>query len=287
MNQYLIMSESTCDLNQEIIDAHNILVIPMTIDLDGELFEHYTDFRNMSAQAFFEYLKQGKMATTSQITPMQYEMFWEPYLEKGYDILYVCFSSALSKTYESAQVARQMLSKKYPHRIHIVDSLSASAGEALLVYEAAMNREKGMTIEENVKYLEELKQHIHHYFTVDDLHFLKRGGRISAATALIGSALQIKPILTVNQDGGLISIDKVRGRKSSMRYLADKIKTLAQPNSKVYITHAVCEEDALNLKESLSEFETVMISDCGPIIGAHTGPNLLCVALISRDKRLK
>lgn len=287
MNKYIIATDSTCDLNINIINKYDIKVIPMSINLNEMSFEHYPDFRNYSCEKFFEELDKGAIATTSQITPQKYLDFFTPYLKEGYDILYICFSSALSSTYNSSLIARNQLEEDFDNKIYIVDSLCASGGEGLLVNLACINKENNFDIEENYKKIESLKLKINHYFTVDDLMHLKRGGRISSTSAIIGNALKIKPILCVNNEGKLINIHKAHGRKSSLNFLLNKIEENIEDTSNIFVTHAMCSKDVEFICENILKKypdANITVSDCGPVVGAHTGKNLLCVFFVGKTR---
>ncbi len=279
MRDYVIATECTCDLDDGLIGKLGIKIIPMEVIMEDKTFEHYPDFRNYNAKKFYNDLKEGGSAGTTQINPQKYLNFFTPFLKEGKDILYICFSSGLSSTYNSAIIAKMQLEDEYPNKIEVVDSLAASGGEGLLTILAYENKEKGFSLEENKEWLENNKLKIAHYFTVDDLMFLKRGGRISAATAIVGSALKIKPLLTVDENGKLVSISKAHGRRAAINTLFNYFND-ANTGSTVIINHGDCEEDALYLKNKIFENNhniNVMVSYSGPVIGAHTGPGLLTV----------
>lgn len=223
------------------------------------------------------------MGTTSAVNVEQFVVAMEEHLQAGRDVLYLGFSSGLSGTFNAGAVAAQELSEQYPDaKIYAVDTLCASLGQGLMAALAAEEKRKGKTIDEVRDFVETQKLHLCHWFTVDDLHHLKRGGRVSAATAVLGSALSIKPILHVDHEGHLVAVGKVRGRKNSLRGLLDKIKeTIVDPEKQVvYISHGDCEEDARYLGDLIKAelpVKDVLIHTIGPVIGAHSGPG--CVAL--------
>ncbi|MDF9824858.1 DegV family protein with EDD domain [Breznakia sp. PF5-3] len=290
MKKYTIVTDCTCDLSLDLIDRYDIKVIPMEFTIDDEKHLHSADFKVFKEIKFYDRLRNGSMASTSQINPFTYTEFLTPYLEAGNDILYVAFSSGLSSTYESSVIAINELTEKFPERkIITIDSLAASAGEGLMVYYACLNREQGMTIEENKEWLESHVQNFAHWFTVDDLHHLKRGGRVSAATAIVGSALSIKPVLHVDETGHLVSISKAHGRKKSLSTLAQKLKdTILEPKGQVImISHGDCLEDAQFLKDKIIEsvpVADVIISDIGPVIGAHSGPGTVALFYFGKSR---
>lgn len=286
---YTLVSDATLDLPIDLIEKFNIAVVPMTFTLDDEEIQHYPDERNMTTEDFYEALKQGKKSVTSQINPASYVEFFSPILEKGEDILYVCFTSGLSGTYQSALLAKDMLEEDFPERtIQVVDSLCASAGQGFFVYLAALKKEEGLSLEELTDWVVEHRNRVAHWFTVDDLFHLQRGGRLSFAEAMLGSALKIKPIISVNDEGKLYVENKVRGNKKSVEYMIAKInETMDDNEHTVFIGHGDAEERALALKEQLetrTKAENIHITKIGPIIGTHTGPGMLAVLFLEKKK---
>lgn len=285
MVDYQIVTDATCDIAIEVLNRYHIEVIPMEIVMDdGRKFLHYPDFRNFSAHDFYMELEKGNYSVSSQITPQGFLDFFTPILESSTDILYVCFSSGLSGTYQSALLARRELLDRFPERkIAVIDSLCACTGEGLLAVQGGVNQsELGMSLEENANWLEEHKLRISHFFTVSDLFFLRKGGRVSSAVALAGTALGIKPILIVDENGTIVMSGKVRGRKAAIQRLVEMtLQTIERSQEQIlYIGQAYCMEDALYLKELVEEqipCKEVVISGIGPVIGTHTGPSQLCL----------
>lgn len=290
MSDYVILTESSSDISLKIAADNDIQVMPMDFILEGKSYAHYADSREMDVKAFYQKLRDGAVVTTAAENVEDYMTWVKPLLEQGKDVLLVVFSSGLSSTFSTANVALVDLREQYPDRkILAVDSLCASAGEALLAYYAAQNRAKGMSIEENVQWLEDNKLHLAHWFTVDDLMFLKRGGRVSSATALVGTMLSIKPVLHVDDEGHLINVGKARGRKASMKALADKAAETGVDLSSqvVFISHGDCLEDAQWLAQEVRDrFHPVdvVISDIGPVIGAHSGPGTLALYFMASHR---
>lgn len=290
MSDYVILTESSSDISLKIAADNDIQVMPMDFILEGKSYAHYADSREMDVKAFYQKLRDGAVVTTAAENVEDYMTWVKPLLEQGKDVLLVVFSSGLSSTFSTANVALAELREQYPHRkILAVDSLCASAGEALLAYYAAQNRAKGMSIEENAQWLEDNKLHLAHWFTVDDLMFLKRGGRVSSATALVGTMLSIKPVLHVDDEGHLINVGKARGRKASMKALADKAAETGTDLSSqvVFISHGDCLEDAQWLAQEVRDrFHPVdvVISDIGPVIGAHSGPGTLALYFMASHR---
>ncbi|MDE6761416.1 MAG: DegV family protein [Lachnospiraceae bacterium] len=284
---YMLVSDATLDLPLDLVEKHNIAVVPMAFTLDEKEILHYPDERNMTTEEFYEALKQGKKSVTSQINPANYVEFFTPLLEKGEDILYICFTSGLSGTYQSALIAKGMLEEDFPERtIHVVDSLCASAGQGYFVYLAALKKEEGLSLEELTDWVVANRSRVAHWFTVDDLFHLQRGGRLSFAEAMLGSALKIKPIISVDDEGKLYVENKVRGNKKSVEYMIAKINdTMDDEERTVFIGHGDAEDRALDLKEKLLEktkAENIHITKIGPIIGTHTGPGMLAVLFMKK-----
>lgn len=284
MNDYIIMTDSSADLSQEMLDKLNVKVIPLSLSIDGEEFYNYPDGREISFGNFFNRLRNGADVKTSAINVERFSEYMEKLIApQGRDILYLGFSSGLSSTYSASVIAANELCEKYPERkIYTVDTLCASLGQGLLVYLAAAEKEKGKSIDEVKAFVESTRLKICHWFTVDDLFHLKKGGRISAATAVVGSALNIKPVLRVDNEGKLVSASKAKGRKASLKALADKfIETAENPKEQIiFISHGDCLEDAETLADMIRQ-ETKIRGSCinfvGPVIGAHTGPGMVAL----------
>lgn len=286
---YVLASDATLDLPTDLVEKYNITVVPMAFNLDGKEILHYPDERNITIEEFYSALKQGKMSSTSQINPTTYVEVFSPILERGEDILYVCFSSGLSGTYQSALIAKDMLLEDYPERtIYVVDSLCASAGLGYFVNLVGKKKEEGMSLEELSDWAINNRTRIAHWFTVDDLFHLQKGGRLSMAEAMLGSALKIKPIISLDNEGKLYVENKVRGNKKSVEYMIAKINdTMDEKEHTVFIGHGDAEERALELKEKLLEktqADNILITKIGPIIGTHTGPGMLAVLFMEKSE---
>ena len=225
MSDFIILTDSSADLSAEMAQELDIQVIPLSFIMKGRTYRDFPDNREMDPHLFYEALRQGEEATTAAVNVGQYTEALEPLLQAGKDVLILAFSSGLSATYNSSRLAVEELREKYPERkLYTVDTLCASLGQGLLVWYAAKARERGGTIEEVRDWVEDRKLNLCHQFTVDDLHFLKRGGRISAATALVGSVLQVKPVLHVDNEGHLVNICKERGRQAALKALLDRME---------------------------------------------------------------
>ena len=290
MFDFVILTDSSADLGADMVQRLDVQVLPLSFTIGHQTYHNLPDNREMDPHAFYQMLRQGEVATTSAVNVAQYTDALEPLLQSGKDVLVLSFSSGLSTTYKSSRIAVSELTEKYPERkIYAVDTLCASLGQGLLVYLAAMEREKGKTIEEVRDWTEANKLHLCHQFTVDDLHFLKRGGRISATTAVVGSMLQIKPVLHVDNEGHLINIGKARGRQSSLKALVDKMeKTAIDPaHQTVFISHGDCLEDAQSVAQMVKDrfgVKEVYINYVGPVIGAHSGPGTLALFYVGSER---
>ena len=290
MSDFVILTDSSADLEANMVRQLDVQVLPLSFSMGQQIYHNYPDNREMDPHAFYQLLRQGQAATTSAINVAQYTDALEPLLQAGKDVLILAFSSGLSTTYNSSRIAVEELSEKYPERkIYTVDTLCASLGQGLLVYLAVKERKKGRSIQEVRDWVEENKLHMCHQFTVDDLHFLKRGGRISATTAVVGSMLQIKPVLHVDNEGHLINIAKARGRQASLKALVDKMeKTAIDPaNQVVFISHGDCLEDAQTVEKLVKErfgVKEVYINYVGPVIGAHSGPGTLALFYVGSER---
>ncbi|MBQ3278224.1 MAG: DegV family protein [Clostridia bacterium] len=277
--QYVLVTDSACDLAPALLEQWDIRLIrmPFLFTDDGVARQDL----ELPLKDFYRQMREGRVAKTSAINEDAYYQMFTPILEEGKDILYLAFSSGLSVTCENSKKVAADLSSRYPERtIRSVDSLAASAGEGLFVYLAKMNREQGMTLEENAASLEKEIHHVCHWFTVEDLKYLKRGGRISTATALLGTALNVKPVLHVDDEGHLIKMSQTHGRKKSIRTMAAHLGETIREGSPVFISNADCMEDAEFLKKILKEeygVETTLISEIGSVIGAHSGPGTLAL----------
>jgi len=290
MRDYVIITDSTTDLTEELINELDITVIPMEFNIDGKVYLNYSDERDISYKEFYDFLRNGKNSTTSLINTATFTELFEPILEDGKDILYIAFSSGLSGTYNSSCVAAQMLSEKYTDsKIYTVDSLSASMGEGLLVYHAAKNKKEGMNIDELKDWVENNKLNLCHWFTVDDLHHLKRGGRLSSAAAIVGTMLNIKPVLNVDNEGHLIPVEKVRGRKLSITAMLKMMeKTAINPEEQtIFISHGDCLEEAeflANLVKEKLNVKDIKMNYIGPVIGSHSGPGTIALFFLGTER---
>ena len=287
MRDYVITVNSTVDLPKEWLEERKVPVIPLKYTIDNET---YTDMEGLSSKEFFGKLRDGKMATTSQINPEEARAQLEPFLKEGKDVLHLGFSSGLSGTYNSMRIAGEELKEEYPEaKIIIIDTLCACLGEGLLLYKALQQKASGKTIEETAKWVEENKLHICHNVTVDDLFHLHRGGRISKASAVLGSVVQIKPIIHMDENGKLQVVGKERGRKKSLNKIVDMAveQIKGWDNDIAMITHGDCQEDAeyvaILVRERLG-IENILINNIGTVIGSHTGPGVVAVFVMGNKR---
>ncbi|MGB8450962.1 MAG: DegV family protein [Anaerocolumna sp.] len=283
MKNYVIVTESTADISQDMVNELGIKVMPMAFELNGRSYMHCSDTREMDIHEFYQHLRKGEKAVTSLINTEAFLEFFEAILKEGSDILYIAFSSGLSGTYNSSQLAREELLEQYKDsKIICIDSKAASAGEGLLVYSAVKKKEEGLNIDELSNWLEQNIHKLCHWFTVDDLNHLKRGGRVSAFSAGIGTALNVKPILHVDDEGHLMTREKVRGRKKSLYALLDHMIDTFTPanNPAVFIGHGDSLEDAEFLAQLIRDkfaVKDIIINPIGPVIGTHSGPGTIAL----------
>ena len=283
MASYVIVTDSSADLSAQMAEKAGVQVLPLRFTVGGKTYYNWPDNREMDPKVFYRMLREGEVATTAAVNISQYLDMLEPILQSGTDVLVLSFSSGLSATYDSSRLAAEELREKYPQRkIFAVDTLCASLGQGLLVWHAAQLKDQGKSIEEVRDWVEENTLHLCHLFTVDDLHFLTRGGRISATTAVVGTMLKIKPVLHVDDGGKLVNIGKARGRKASLKALVDRMEETAidPAGQTVFISHGDCMEDAEYVAGLVKErmgVQDVRINYVGPVIGAHSGPGTLAL----------
>lgn len=283
MSEYVIVTDSSADLTAELVKEMDVEILPLSFTIRGTTLKDYPDNRDMSPKEFYKLIREGEMGTTNAVNMHDYELMLTPFLEAGKDVLVLAFSSGLSATCQNAIQEAEELQEKYPDRkIYVVDTLAASMGQGLLVWYAANLKKEGKTIEEVRDWVETNKLNLCHWFTVDDLMHLKRGGRVSAATAVVGTMLQIKPVLHVDDEGHLINMGKARGRKASLDALVAKVgETAIKPEEQtMFISQSDCLEDAQYVADQIkAKFGTkdFKINFIGPVIGSHTGCG--CVAL--------
>jgi DegV family protein with EDD domain len=280
-SKYVIFTDSSADLMPDMVAEADIHEVPLSFMIDGKEYLNYYDQREIKCHDFFELMRQGKIIKTSQATPGRFLEAIDPFMKDGYDVLMISFSSALSGTYNSACQAMEYLKETYPERkMYCIDTLGASSGQGFIVFQAGLNRKSGMSLEDNKAWVETHILHMAHWFTVDDLNTLKRGGRLSATKAFLGTLLKLKPVMHMDDLGRLVPVETVRGRKQALmsiyQHFAD---TAIDPDKNpVMIVHGDDLMTAKWLGEKLqNDFKVpkVYYTDLGPVIGAHAGPNTI------------
>lgn len=290
MREFTIMTDSCCDMTAAMAEELELSVLPLSLHMGEAAYRNWLDGRDIGFPEFYSRVRSGEDATTAAVSVGDFEAEMRRVLESGKDILCVNFSSALSTTYQSASIAAEDLRSEFPEaKIYVVDSLCASLGQGLLVWLCAQEKKKGRTLEEVRSFAEETKGRVCHWFTVDDLNHLKRGGRISAATALFGTMLSIKPVMHVDDGGHLTPVSKARGRKASLLALVNEMeKTAVDPGKQtVFISHGDCEADARFVAEEIRRrFGTrdIHINYVGPVIGSHSGPGTMALFFIGQTR---
>lgn len=290
MSEYKIITDSSADLSQEMVEELGVQVLPLRFTIKGTTLKDYPDHRDMTSKEFYQLIREGEMPTTSAVNTQQYVDFLTPVLASGKDVLILSFSSGLSATYQSSAIAVAELRGQFPERkIYAIDTLCASAGQGMLVWYAAKKRLAGESIETVRDWVEDNKMKVCHWVTVDDLMHLKRGGRISAATAMVGTMLQIKPIIHVDDEGKLDTVGKARGRKAALDFLVKKVvDTAIDPAEQtMFFSHSDCREDVEYMAAQLREkcgVKDVKICDIGPVIGSHTGPGCAVVFFFGQPR---
>lgn len=284
-----IITDSACDLKREYIDKNNIALLSLILNLEGQAIKDDLG-KSLSYEEFYNKMRHGATPTTSQINAHDFEEEFTKYIKNGDSIIYISISSSLSGTFNSANIARNNLIEEYPEaKIELVDSSSVSMGQGLLVLKACEMRDNGASIDEIVEWLEENKRKVIHSILIDDLNHLKRGGRISGATATIGSLLNIKPSAYLDDEGKLVQGEKIKGKKKALRFLANEVKERAveTENEVLYICHGDCLEEAEALRDIILQevkFKDVIINYVGNVVGAHAGPGVLAAIFLGKNR---
>lgn len=288
---FKLVTDNMADLPREYLREHNVDFMALSYILDGE---EYGKERELDYRDFYGMMRNGKMPTTSQVNPEEAKAFFEECIKENDQILYIAFSSGLSGTCNSGRIAAEEIMDEHPDvKIAVIDSLAASLGEGLLVHKAVKLRDQGKTLEETVEWLESHRLNLVHAFTVDDLFHLHRGGRVSRTAAILGTLVSIKPKLHVDDEGHLILIGKVRGRKKSLDslvdYMEEKMGSWMQENKEdyVFISHGDALEDAEYVKKRIRErfgMEHFLINNVGPVIGAHSGPGTIALFFLGESR---
>ena len=288
MSNFVILTDSSCDFTPALAEETGVKILSLSFLLDGKSYKNDVHGSDIPFDIFYSQLRDKKEVKTSAVNQEAFRVFMQTELDAGKDLLYIGFSSGLSSTYNAGAVVARQLAEENPERkVYAVDSLCASLGQGLLVYLAAKKKAEGADIDEVRDYCENIKLNVCHQFTVDDLMFLKRGGRVSVVTAVAGTMLAIKPVLHVDNEGHLINIAKARGRRASIHALFDKMKATYTGEVKhVFISHGDCLEDAEYLASLIREEFGIdsVIGYVGPVIGAHSGPGTLALFYIGSER---
>ena len=288
MANYKIITDSDCDLPVKMLQELDVTTVALTVNFRGETRNDSVD--DAQVKELYDAMRGGEVATTAAVNPDGWSKVIESAVAEGFDAFVLAFSSGLSTTYQSAVIAANELAEKYPQRkIMVVDGCAAALGQGLFVWHICKMRDVGLSLEELAAWAEENKNHVAHWFTVDDLVYLKRGGRVSAATALVGTMLNIKPVLHVDNEGHLVSMVKARGRKAAINTLVSKLQELGGDwdNSTVFICHADCIDDAQRLAEIVKEkcgVQETFIGNLGAVIGSHAGTGTLALFFKGNEK---
>ena len=284
-----IITDSSCDLSAEYIKENNIELLSLVLNINEQAIKDDLG-TSLSYKDFYSQMREGATPTTSQVNAHEFEVEFIKHVENGDSIIYIGISSSLSGTYNSANIARNNVLDEYPDAdITLIDSLSVSLGQGLLVCKACEMRDNGLSKDEIVRWLEENKTKVIHSIVVDDLNHLKRGGRISGTTAVIGGLLNIKPALCLDNEGKLVNVDKIKGKKKALRYIVNEIKNKAinVENETLFICHGDCLEEAESLRDMVLEevkFKNIVIGYVGNVVGAHGGPGILAAVFLGNNR---
>lgn len=290
MSEFVLMTDSCCDLSPEMAAEMDLTILPMLLQMGDDSYRNWLDGREISVSDFYTRIRAGESATTAAVSVGDFEVAMEQILGSGKDLLYLSFSSGLSSTFQNANIAAEDMRERFPERrIEIVDTLCASMGEGLLAYLCAQQQQQGKSLDEVRDFAESTKQHLCHWFTVDDLNHLKRGGRLSSTAAFFGTMLSIKPVLHVDTEGHLVPVSKCRGRKAALTALVDAMeKTADDPKDQtVFISHGDCLQDAETVAAEIRRrfgTERIYINPIGPVIGSHSGPGTVALFFLGKER---
>ena len=290
MRDFVIMTDSCCDLTAQMAEELDLQVLPLSLLLNDQTYRNYLDGREIGFKEFYDIMRSGSLGSTSAVSVGDFEEIMRAALTAGKDVLYIGFSSALSTTYQSAVIAADTMREEFPEgTVHVYDSKNASMGQGLLVYHCVQQKKAGKSLDEVYAYCQEIAPQLAAWFTVNDLNHLKRGGRVSATTALVGTMLAIKPVLHVDDEGRLINVGKSRGRKASLMALVDNMEqTAINPGEQtVFISHGDCVEDAQIVADEIRKrfgTQDIRINYVGPVIGNHTGAGVVALFFLANKR---
>lgn len=281
MKDFVIITDSGCDLPTQMVEELGVKVVPMGLTIGGKTYRHYHDYRELSSEAFYEMVRAGEIGTTSCVSIGDAIEEMEKHVKNGLDVLYLSFSSGMSGSYQAAVAASEDLKEKYPNAdIRVIDTLCGCIGLGMIVFLAVKKKAEGLSLSDVEKFVENNKMNICHYFTVDDLNYIQKTGRISHLSAIFGSILGIKPIFVLDNDGRVLNTSKARGRKAAIKALHDAACNTSSQKDYFFIVHADAENDANTLKNMVQEQNPnaeIFVSQVGPILGNNTGPGALAI----------
>ena len=288
MRDYAIITDSGCDLPASMVEELGIKVVPMGLTIDGNTYRHFHDYRELSSEKFYELIRDGKIGTTSCVSIGDVESAMEECLRNEQDVLYLSFSSGMSGAYQASMAAAEDMREKYPDaNIIVVDTLCGCIGLGMITYMAVLKKQEGWSIDAVAAYVESHKLNICHFFTVDDLQYIQKTGRISHLTAIVGGIIGVKPVFILDNDGRVCNDKKQRGRKAAIKYLADITDKKIVDEQFIFIVHADAEADAMTLKSMIQKSHPgakIFVNQVGPILGNNTGPGALAVIFMGETR---
>lgn len=288
MRDYTIVTDSGCDLSHEMVEKLGVKVVPMGLLIDGKDYKHYSDYRELSLEDFQSKIKAGHIGKTSCINMMDAMNIMREIIETGKDVLYISFSSGMSGSYQAACLAAREISEEYPEaNVEVIDTFAGCVGLGMLTYLAAKRKKMGESMAQVAEYIKEIRLKINHFFMVEDLGYIQKTGRISTISAIMGTALGIRPIFKLDNDGKVALVEKIRGRKTGVRNLIEKAKTRCSKPDTFFVAHMDAEEDANTVANQLREEHPdaeVIVAPVGPILGNNTGPGALAVIFYGEER---
>ena len=283
MKEFVIMTDSCCDLSNELVNELNIEVVPMSLFIDDKEYKHYPDCRELSMDEFYSKIQAGHIGKTSCVNIMDVENVMRKYAEKDMDILYLSFSTGMSSSWQSAVLAANDIKTNYPDcDVRVIDTLSGSSGLGMLTYLAVKEKEKGKTLDETAEFVMKNRLNISHYFMVEDLMYIQKAGRLSSTSAVLGAIIGVKPIFKLDDGGRVALVKKKNGKKNAIKYLVEEI-TKAKNSDVFFVCHAKAEKEVNELYNRIKELypnATIKINEIGPVVGNNTGPGTIAVMFL-------